>query len=100
MSRDATAKVVPAADSSVQDILQSYNDALPLEQASTIPGSWYTDPRIVDLEREAVFANNWQVIGRTDQVAPPGHYITAEVAGEPIVVVRGQDGVLRAFFNV
>jgi choline monooxygenase len=100
MSRNATAKVVPAADSSVQDILQSYNDDLPLEQASTIPGSWYTDPRIVDLEGDAVFANNWQVIGRTDQVAPPGHYITAEVAGEPIVVVRGQDGVLRAFFNV
>jgi choline monooxygenase len=33
-------------------------------------------------------------------VAAPGHYLTAEVGGEPVLVVRGRDGVLRAFFNV
>jgi len=33
-------------------------------------------------------------------VREPGQFFTAEVAGEPLVVVRGDDGELRAFFNV
>jgi len=47
-----------------------------------------------------VFGRAWQVIGRADQLCESGQYVTAEVAGEPIVAVRGGDGVLRAFFNV
>lgn len=82
------------------EILDSYNESLPLEQAWTIPGSWYTDERIADLERRAVFARTWQVVGRTDQVEKTGQYVAAEVAGEPVVVVRGNDQKLRAFFNV
>jgi choline monooxygenase len=39
-------------------------------------------------------------VGRTDQVEKPGQYVTRTVAGEPIVVVRGSDNQLRAFFNV
>ncbi|HEV8525529.1 MAG TPA: aromatic ring-hydroxylating dioxygenase subunit alpha [Terriglobales bacterium] len=85
---------------SLLDILASYNDSLPLDQAWTIPGSWYTDERIAGLERQAVFAQTWQVVGRTDQVEKAGQYVTAEVAGEPVVVVRGNDQRLRAFFNV
>src|SRR5206468_6505749 len=38
--------------------------------------------------------------GRTDQVAAPGAFVTAEVAGEPILVVRDGQGTLRAFYNV
>ena len=40
------------------------------------------------------------MVGRTDQLSEPGRYVTADVAGEPIVIVRGNDGVLRGFFNV
>src|SRR5262249_39801767 len=47
-----------------------------------------------------VFSRSWQVVGRTDQVEKPGRYLTADVAGEPVVVVRGKDGVLRGFYNV
>ena len=39
-------------------------------------------------------------IGRTDQVAEPGTYFTADLAGEPLAIVRDGDGVLRAFYNV
>jgi len=52
------------------------------------------------LERRGVFGRSWQAVGRTDQVAAAGHYLTAEVGGEPVLVVRGRDGALRAFFNV
>jgi len=84
----------------VQEILASYNASAPLSQAYTLPAAWYTDPRIADLELRNVFARTWQAIGRTDQLEEPGRYITATIAGEPVVVVRGSDGKLRAFFNV
>ena len=89
-----------AMDARLDEILSSFDDSLPLAQATTIPAAWYTDPRVADLERRAVFGGTWQLVGRADQVASPGQYLTAEVGGEPILVTRGQDGVLRAFFNV
>ena len=85
---------------SLEQIIDSYNPSAPLEDAWTIPGSWYTDERLYQLELQTVFARSWQMVGRIDQVAEPGHYITTEIAGEPIVIVRGNDKVLRGFFNV
>jgi choline monooxygenase len=82
------------------EIIEDYNPRAPLAEASTPPATWYTDPRILELERRTVFARSWQVVGRTAQVIEAGQYITSEIAGEPIVVVRGSDGVLRGFFNV
>jgi choline monooxygenase len=85
---------------SVDQILASYNDKAPLSEASTIPGPWYVDPRIAQLEALTVFTNSWQVVGRVDQVTKPGQFVTATVSGEPVVAVRGTDGQLRAFYNV
>ncbi len=87
-------------DRELEAILAGYDEAAPLAEASTLPGPWYTDARIAERERRTVFSRTWQMVGRADQVELPGQYVTAEVAGEPIVVVRGNDGVLRAFFNV
>jgi len=84
----------------LKEILASYNDAAPLAEAHTIPAAWYTDVRVAALERENVFARTWQAVGRAEQVEKPGQYLTATVASEPIVVVRGSDNQLRAFFNV
>jgi choline monooxygenase len=87
--------------SSLADLVHAYDPGAPLERASTIPAAWYLDGRVLDLERRTVFARSWQVVARSDQVAAPGQFVSAETAdGEPIVVVRGEDGVLRAFFNV
>jgi choline monooxygenase len=84
----------------LKEILASYNANAPLAEAYTIPAPWYTDPRVADLELKNVFSRNWQAVGRKDQVAKAGDYITATVANEPVVVVRGSDNVLRAFYNV
>jgi len=86
--------------SSIDEILSSYDDRAPLAQASTIPGSWYTDSRIAELERLNVFSKTWQLVARTDQVETQGQFISTTVAGEPVVIVRGNDNVLRAFYNV
>ncbi len=85
---------------SVRDVLNLYNPADPLEKAFTIPAPWYFDKRIEELERSSVFAANWQMVGRRDQVSERGEYFTIDVNGEPLIVVRSDDGVLRAFFNV
>jgi choline monooxygenase len=84
----------------LESVVASYDSAAPLESAFTIPASWYVDDRIAALERSTVFSRSWQMVGRADQVAEPGQFVTFDVAGEPVVAVRGQEGVLRAFFNV
>jgi choline monooxygenase len=84
----------------VKEIIESYDSKSQLGTASTPPSSWYTDPSILELERQTVFSRAWQFVGRAEQVRAPGQFITYEVAGEPILMVRGNDRVLRGFFNV
>jgi choline monooxygenase len=85
---------------SIEQILSSYDDRVPLAQASTIPALWYVDPRIAELERLSVFSRTWQLAARMEQLQKPGEFVSTRLAGEPVVIVRGSDGVLRAFFNV
>jgi len=75
---------------SVREILASYDENAPLWEASTIPAPWYVDARIAELEARTVFSKTWQMVGRVEQVQTSGQFVT----------VRGNDGVLRAFFNV
>jgi choline monooxygenase len=83
------------------EIIGRYRREAPLAEASTIPAEWYTDPRLLDLERRTVFSRAWQIAGRVDQLQRPQQYVACETAaGEPIVLVRGADNVLRGFFNV
>ncbi len=84
----------------VRDILNLYNPRDPLDHAWTIPSPWYFDPRIAALEQQSVFAKMWQVAGRADQLRETGNFFTADIAGEPVVAARGEDGQLRAFYNV
>ena len=85
----------------LDEILAAYERHAPLEEASTIPADWYTDSRVLGLERQTVFSRSWQVAARVEQLTEPGRFVTCETpSGEPIVLVRGSDGVLRGFFNV
>ena len=69
--------------------------------ARTLPGRFYHDPAIWQLEQERLFARLWVCIGRTDQLpAAAGHYRTVRVGDESVLVLRGEDGGLRAFLNV
>ena len=85
----------------LSELIDSYKRDAPIGHASTIPAAWYTDPRLMDLERRTVFARSWQLAGRVDQLTQPGRYVTCELAaGEPVVVVRDDAGEVRGFFNV
>jgi choline monooxygenase len=84
----------------LNEIIGQYDPNLPLDRASTIPSSWYTNKDFYELELKAVFSRSWQLAGHRDQVSKRGNYVTSDIAGEPVVVVRGDDDVLRGFFNV
>jgi phenylpropionate dioxygenase-like ring-hydroxylating dioxygenase large terminal subunit len=71
-----------------------------LEQASSLPTRAYTDAAVFALERERIFAREWLAVARLEQVEAAGDYLAKTIAGEPIVVVRGQDGRVRALSRV
>lgn len=71
-----------------------------LSSAHTISSDWYTSPQFLELEKERIFWHTWQPVGHASKIAQPGCYLAAEITGEPCAVVRGNDGVLRAFSNV
>ncbi len=85
---------------SVASLLSLYQPENSLDNAWTIPSPWYFDNRIARLEAERVFAHTWQVAGRADQVSQKGQFFTVQLGDEPVVGARGEDGVLRAFYNV
>jgi Rieske 2Fe-2S family protein len=70
------------------------------EKATTLPREYYVSPEIFAAEKERVFSAHWIALGRADRIREPGDYMLADVAGESLMVVRGQDGAVRAFYNV
>jgi glycine betaine catabolism A len=68
--------------------------------ARLLPGRAYHDAAIYEWERRNIFAADWVIVGRANEAADPGTYFVTEIDGESIVVVRGRDGELRAFYNV
>ena len=87
-------------DAELEKLLGQFDPDLPLSQARTIPSSWYCDRGLYALECSAIFGRSWQMVGLVESVAAPGSYLTAEIAGEPVLVVRDLAGELRAFANV
>src|SRR4029077_6258858 len=82
-----------------------------IECAYTLPSRFYIDPAILEIEKEQIFRRTWQLVGTLSQpcgemngahrtIADPETFFTAEVAGEPIVIVRDKESMLRAFSNV
>ena len=82
-----------------------------IECAQTLASRFYIDPAILEIEKEKIFRRTWQLAGMTNHpcgeanganrtIADPETFFTAEVAGEPIVIVRDKQGTLRAFSNV
>jgi choline monooxygenase len=70
------------------------------ELTATLPASWYTDNEIYQKERKLLFSTEWLYVAHESELAHPGDYVTAEIAGYPIFITRQQDGSLTAFHNV
>jgi len=76
------------------------NVAVPFEQARAMPASVYTSQEFLAQELEHIFSREWFCAGRASSLSKPGDYMTLELAGQPIMVIRDQDGTLRAQSNV
>jgi phenylpropionate dioxygenase-like ring-hydroxylating dioxygenase large terminal subunit len=75
----------------------------------TVPNDWdrrglpawaYHSPALLELEKETLFRTHWQIAGHVADLPEPGDYIAFDAVDERALVVRGQDGELRAFHNI
>ncbi|MCL7960140.1 MAG: aromatic ring-hydroxylating dioxygenase subunit alpha [marine benthic group bacterium] len=82
------------------DVAEELKGRPALARAETIPSAWFTEPRFHQLDSEAIFARTWQGVGHEGRLAELGSWFVADVAGDPVVVVRDRSGELRAFYNV
>lgn len=60
----------------------------------------YFSQKLFDLEMRVVYPRSWVFVGDLSQLRSPGDYVTETIGTEPVMVVRGRDGTLRAFVNV
>ena len=67
-----------------------------LETACALAAPLYTGADVAESERAAIFARSWQLVAHSAQLSTAGDHVVTEVAGVPLVLVRGDDGVLRA----
>jgi Rieske 2Fe-2S family protein len=72
---------------------------MPLKEATTLPGSCYTDVQVFSLEQAELFASAWHIVARAEDLPKVGSYRRVEVDGESILLLRGEEGV-RAWYNV
>lgn len=84
--------------SSLSHVTAGY-DADPARSNSLV-ASAYTDAEWFRADIQSIVGRTWQWVCHVEKTRKPGSYVTAEIAGHPIVVVRGRDGILRAFYNV
>ena len=72
----------------------------PLAEARTLPATFYTSRGIFDLEMISLFQTMWLPVCREEDVAQPGDFITREIGAECVLILRGKDNTIRAFYNV
>ena len=69
-------------------------------RAHTLPSSAYLDPAVLEKEKERIFYRTWQLVAHVSELARPGDFKPTTILDEPVVLIRGQDGELRGFYNV
>ncbi|MFT3989549.1 aromatic ring-hydroxylating oxygenase subunit alpha [Aestuariivirga sp.] len=82
----------------LNDLLR--NVSVPFSQAHAMPPSVYTSAAFNAAEVSDIFARDWVCLGRASALPNPGDYMTYELAGQPIFVMRDRDGSLKAQSNV
>ena len=69
------------------------------EEAGRVSRRIFTDPVIYEREVEQIFNRSWLFLGHDTELPHPGDYVTRPMGDDQVIVVRGEDGVLRAFLN-
>lgn len=72
----------------------------PLRQARHAPGAIYHSEEFYRAELEEYFMRDWLFVAREEEIANPGDYIAMRLVGQPIVIARGKEGALHAYYNL
>jgi phenylpropionate dioxygenase-like ring-hydroxylating dioxygenase large terminal subunit len=98
--------VIPVQPASTEEILErarweraraAYPAGFPV--LPPVPGGRYTDADFAALERERVFDRSWLFVAHADELPTPGDYLLLRQLPQPLFLVRGHDGEIRAFYN-
>ena len=68
--------------------------------ASLLPARTYHDPAVFDWEQDNIMRRDWVLVARVEDIAEPGAFLVREVLDESVLLVRGRDDQIRAFYNV
>lgn len=69
-------------------------------RSPTLPGYFYHHPAVFEEEKELIFYRSWHIAGHVSQVKNPGDYVCNQLIDQKYFLIRGKDGVIRAFYNV
>jgi phenylpropionate dioxygenase-like ring-hydroxylating dioxygenase large terminal subunit len=84
----------------IETYLEDFDCDQEIEYSWTPPSSWYIEPDFLKAEVERVFLDHWVYLGAAAELQKPGDYVSYQVVDQPVVVTKGEDGQLRAFYNV
>ncbi len=71
----------------------------PIHQARHVPGYVYSSAEVYELEKQNIFLKDWLCVARIEELENPGDYMAIRIMGEPALIVRDDDGELKAFSN-
>ena len=71
-----------------------------LDSSLNLAGRLYWDPEVLAAEMDRLFTSHWLCVGRSEDLERSGDFLTLEIGADPILVIRGDEGALRAFYNV
>jgi choline monooxygenase len=99
MSQAGTETGIATEDTRAQDAATTVK-----REASSVPLAldprFYLDSAVLERELETIFSRTWQYAGHIGDLPEPGRYLTATAGDQPVLVLRGDDGEIRAFRNV
>jgi phenylpropionate dioxygenase-like ring-hydroxylating dioxygenase large terminal subunit len=87
----------------IQSILEPAMTAIPRladHRRGGLPPWTYFSADLLEVEKEALFRNHWQLACHVSDVAGPGDWLSFDIVGERALIMRGRDGAVRAFHNV
>lgn len=70
------------------------------DKSYTLPAAAYIDPQILELEKETIFFRSWLFAGHICEMSEPGNYITRQIFDQNVLIIKGADSEIRAFYNV
>jgi choline monooxygenase len=87
---------------STDELLRSLVESAdrPLSEATAMEPGLYRSEEILALEHEHIFSREWLCVGRAADLPAEGDYITFQIVDQPVVTIRGKDGVIRSFANI